>query len=224
MKTWFTIALLLFLGALASSLDAQVYSPRKLTQRVAPQPTAAQNTPAPTGAPAAAPAAPAPAPDPEKVQAAKEETARNVAEFRKQKADEEAAAATNAPGFTVPLLVECKKVEADPHESLQFINLSLTNAAPKAITRITVRMNYFDDRGREIKEWTTRRDLEQPLMAKTTREISQPAYYMPLTTRRVKIDVAEVLFADGSTWKAPENSLAPSPSAEATTAIFWHTN
>ena len=99
---------LILLGALlAESLllltaQAQVYSPRRLTRSIVPQP-GATNAPARPGAPAvqtpsASPARPVTAPaavrivqptvDPAKAKAAKEEALRRTVEFQKKRAEE----------------------------------------------------------------------------------------------------------------------------------------
>jgi hypothetical protein len=109
---------LILLGAVLAELiplpaaTAQIYSPRRITQRIAPQlnqgqtnPTAVKTAPAPPGTvanPATAPAVtgralptrPAvrivqpPPPDPEKVRAAKEAAVRRTVEFQKKRASE----------------------------------------------------------------------------------------------------------------------------------------
>src|SRR5262249_35122570 len=148
----------------AISANAQ-YSARQLTRRVAPQQQPAAPAPAPAPAPVApAPAAtvaPAPMPvqpalrvvqptvDPAQAQAEKDESYRKAAEFRKQKEDAEAseAKADNSadPASKIsPLQIACGKLAIDPRESLQFLNLSLSNSVPKQITRVTMRMVYCD--------------------------------------------------------------------------------
>ncbi|MHC1763531.1 MAG: hypothetical protein AB9869_04375 [Verrucomicrobiia bacterium] len=117
-----TLRLIVF-GALVAELislpaaTAQVYSPRRITQRVAPQvnpaqtnPAAAKVAPAPAGntpATATAPAVssrtqpprpvvrivPPPPQDPAKVRAEKEATTRRVVEFQKKRATEGSASA-----------------------------------------------------------------------------------------------------------------------------------
>ena len=179
------------------------YSARRLTQRIAPQVAPAQ-----TSAPSQAVASPAggviqpQAPiDPEKAKAAKEEALRKTAEFQKKRAEEAAqAAADDADGGRPPLVIECKTVQPDSREALQYLSLSLTNALPKAISKVTMRLVYYDAKGAKIKEWTTQRELGPNLEGKGIMELSQPAYFMPLFAKRVKVEVEDVRFADGTQW------------------------
>ena len=203
---------LMFLGVLfiqsvsLSSVEAQIYSPRRLTQRIAPQLAPGQtNTFRPVATPPTVGAFQMPA-DPAKVQAERDEALRKTVEFRKQRAEEAAASPESESGLKspkfgrVPLVIECKQVQPDPAESLQSINLSLSNTCPKAISRITMRLIYYDATGEKLKEWTTRRELDQPLAGKKTMEFTQPAYFMPFIARRVKVEVKAVRFTDGSEW------------------------
>lgn len=147
--------------------------------------------------------------DPAKLQAEKEEAVRKTEEFRKQRADEDALAkgsGTNTQEVAcAPLTVECRKVEPNSRESLQFITLNLTNSCPAAINRITMHLLYCDSHGEVRKEWTTQRELDHPIDGKTSIELNQPAYFMPLMTRKVKIEVKEVRFSDGKLWMSSAN-------------------
>jgi hypothetical protein len=200
---------LLFFGVqiiqsvLLSPAEAQIYSPRKLTQRIAPQLAPVQtSSPQPVVTGPAVRALQLPA-DPEKAKAEKDEALRKTEEFRNQRAQEasKSAESESAPKIgSAPLMIECKKVQPDPGESLQSINLSLNNTSPKAISRVTMRLIYFDAGGEKLKEWTTRRELDQALEGKRTMELAQPAYFMPFIARRVKVEVKSVRFSDGSEW------------------------
>jgi hypothetical protein len=97
-------------------------------------------------------------------------------------------------------MVDCQAVQPDPRESLQYVNLNLTNNVPKSITRVTMRLVYCDANGQALKEWTTQRELDHNLAGKETEELRQPAYFMPLYTRRVKVEIKQVHFADGTDW------------------------
>jgi hypothetical protein len=139
--------------------------------------------------------------DPEKARAAHEEALRKTAEFQKKRAEEEGADATNSVSQAMaPVAVECKTVHPDPSQSLQFLDLSLTNNLPKAVKRLTMHLIYCDANGATLKEWTTHRELDRDLGGNATMELSQPAYFMPLYSRRVKVQVEDVRFADGTAW------------------------
>lgn len=177
---------------------------RRLTQRIAPQTAPAQP----------GPAAPAPVPqtgprpivvplNPTSTPEEREQAARKAAEFRNQRAAEDAKAAEAAATNTVPpLVIGCSKVEIDPSQSLQTLSLSLTNTVQEPISYVAMDLVYFDEQGMRIKDWVTRRELDVPLRGKGIIELNQPAYHMPLVTRRVKVEVKEVRFADGKTWPA----------------------
>jgi hypothetical protein len=199
---------------------AQAYSPRRLTRRVAPQtaPPAQNNAPAPAPQPAApqpavaqpAPAAPPvqivqPPVDPAQVKAEHEEAAKKAIEFRKKREAEEAEAAKKNTDAKQVLQIVCKPVKPDPTVSLQFVDLSLTNLCSKPISRVTMHFVYFDATGLRLKDWTTRRDLDQPLPGNQAMVLSEPAYFMPLGTKKIQIDPKEVRFADGTEWDAPVN-------------------
>jgi hypothetical protein len=197
---------LIIQSVLLSSVEAQVYSPRRLTQRIAPQLAPGQtNTPRPVVAQPTVAAFQMPA-DPATIQAEKDEALRKTVEFRKQRAEEaaqspESGSEMKSPKFnSTPLVIECKKVQPDPGESLQSISLSLSNTSSKAINRVTMRLIYYDASGEKLKEWTTRRELDQALDGKRTIELIQPAYFMPFVARRVKVEVKSVRFSDGSEW------------------------
>jgi cell fate (sporulation/competence/biofilm development) regulator YmcA (YheA/YmcA/DUF963 family) len=197
---------LIIQSVLLSSIEAQIYSPRRLTQRIAPQLAPGQsNTPCPAVTQPTVATFQQPA-DPATIQAEKDEALRKTAEFRKQRAEEaaqspESGSEVKSPKIdSTPLVIECKKVQPDPEESLQSISLSLSNTCPKAINRVTMRLIYCDASGQKLKEWTTRRELDQALGGKRTMELIQPAYFMPWTARRVKVEVKSVRFSDGSEW------------------------
>jgi hypothetical protein len=80
--------------------------------------------------------------------------------------------------------------------------LSLTNICTKTIKGATLHLVYRDESGVVLKEWTTRREFDHPLESKATAEISQPAYFMPLITRRLEVKVEGVRFTDGTEWLA----------------------
>lgn len=201
MKTTALIAgVLLIQGLWAGSTQGQVMSPRRLTQRIAPQ--TAQPAPPQASVPAnpssPPPAVVQPAPDPEQAQAAKDELARKTAEFRQKRAQEDAAS-TNSVS-SEPLLIRCKPIQPDPNNVLQFLDLTLTNTTTKPITKATLRLVYCDANGQVLKEWTTYKQIDPKLQGQTSREIDEPAYFMPFTTRKVKIEVKDVRFADGTQW------------------------
>jgi hypothetical protein len=183
---------------------AQIYSPRRLTQRIAPL-----LPPAPTNAPRSSVSQTATRPgqapvDPEQQAADRSEAAAKTDQFRKHRVEEESQSPTNdAQGIklpALPLVVECTKCQPDSRESLQFVSLSLSNACSLAINRVTMHLVYFADRGEKLKEWTTYRILDQPLPPATTLEVKQPAFFMPWSTKRVKVEVKEIHFSDGTVW------------------------
>jgi hypothetical protein len=180
---------------------AQVYSPRRLTQRIAPL------LPPPPGS--ASPASPtqgaAPRPvDPEQQAADRAEADRKVAEFRNQRPHDESDSASGKAETngipTAPLIVLGTKCEPRANESMQSISVTLSNAAPAAIRRVRMHLIYYGDPNERPKDWTTQRDLDRPLGSGKTVELEQPAYFMPWTTKHVKIEVKEVEFTDGKTW------------------------
>jgi hypothetical protein len=78
--------------------------------------------------------------------------------------------------------------------------LSVSNLCPKAISRVSMRLIYYDARGEMLKEWTTRREFDRALEGKARMELVQPAYFMPLTTKRVGVEIRDVHFSDGTLW------------------------
>jgi hypothetical protein len=181
--------------------EAQVLSARRLTQRIAPLlPPPPSNGPRPASVPprvvnALPPAKPPPARTGVQTQLAEEPNRPSPAESEPR----------TPPRLGVPLLIECNQVKPDPQQSLQQIELSLTNAAETAVRQLTMRLVYCDSKGEKLKEWITRRELDQPLAAKAAMELSQPAYFMPLTTKRVKVELLGARFADGSEWAPTAN-------------------
>jgi hypothetical protein len=204
---------LILLGALLvpaialRSVPAQVYSPRRLTERIAPQ---TAPSPRPMAPPAAAPPVVMvvqPTVDPVKARADLEEAQRKAVEFQKQRAAEDAQAAQDQPnakvlnGGTPPVTVECQPVHPRPEESVYDLDLSLRNTSSKGISRLKMRLVYYDAAGAKLKEWVTQRDLEPTLPPNRTLELSQPAFFMPMTTTRTaKVLVEGVRFADGTEW------------------------
>jgi len=81
--------------------------------------------------------------------------------------------------------------------------LSLRNTSPKAISRVAMHLVYFGQTGDRLKDWTTRRDLEPPLLSNTSMQLDQPAFYMPFVTKSVKVEVESVRFSDGTEWTPP---------------------
>ena len=110
--------------------------------------------------------------------------------------DESDVKATKGPP---PLVIECHRVEPDPRQSLQFIGLSITNTSSKAISRIGMRLNYFDSTGRKLKDWTTRRELDAPLPPHTAIELDHPAYHA-FDHKDGEGGVVDAHFADGRDW------------------------
>ena len=199
---WAACAAALVLELASLPLRAQVYSPRRLTQRIAPSLPPA-NSAARGSVPAPGVSTTVPV-DPEQQAADRAEAARKTEEFRNQHAQDDAKATDQTNSIpTVPLLIQCNKLETDPGQSLQFLSLSLSNAAPVAIRRVTMHLIYYGDNIAKPQEWTTRRELDRPLPAGRALELDQPAYYMPWTTKRVKVEVKEVEFSDGKTWAPP---------------------
>jgi hypothetical protein len=198
--------------AFSLSLQAQVLSAKRLTQRINPQSASPQQMAPPSvGIQPSMQVMPIPA-DPAKMQAEKEEGLRKAAELRQQRAQEDSESTkgqsdTSALEFEgVPLRIDCKKVEPDPNEVLQSIDLSVTNACRRPITGVVMGLNYFDGRGTKLKEWTTRREFDQALPPKAAVVLAQPAYFMPLFAKRVTVDVKEVRFSDGTLWKPKPGS------------------
>jgi hypothetical protein len=164
-------------------VSAQMYSPRRLTQRINPtapgQPTgAAQGAAAPQLVPGTVP------------------PAKSLTPETPLKAGDEPVPTPQPP----PLTIECKKIEPDPRQSLQSITLTLTNTSAKAVSFVTMRMIYLDDKGTKLKEWTTRRELDPVLPPNSNVELDQPAYYMPLVTKHVKVELEAARFTDGTEW------------------------
>jgi hypothetical protein len=205
-----TIALSVFIWPVQAQMSA-----RRLTQRIAPLlPPPANNAPRPAGAqPGAQPAArPAqPPPDPEQVEADRLEAARKAEDFRKRRAEEDSATAVNKAETSAsrsrraPLLIECKSVAPDSAQSLQSVSLTLSNTCPERITGMAMRLVYYGGKGEKLKEWTTRRELDQPLAGTSGMELNQPAYFMPWTTKRVHVEVKEVRFSNGTLWVQSSN-------------------
>jgi len=189
---------LISLSVCIGTLEAQVSSARKLTQRIAPL-----LPPAPPNAgrgvatqPGVRFVAPVPNPTSSPASGAKVEDELGGAPA---KAAPEPPPAERSP---VPLIIECNTVKPDSRELLQFVSLSLTNTSAKPINRVTMRLLYFAGTGEKLKEWTTRRDLEPPMAGNSAMELTQPAYFMPLVTKRVKVEVVSVRFADSTEWTA----------------------
>ncbi len=196
-RTFWLTATFLSLFCWASLTKAQVYSARKLTQKIAPQPT-----PTPATAPHPAMAQPNVRVVSTPVAAAKT-SAISGASSEKPVAEAEAGETveSGAEGANpVPLIIDSKPVRPNPRESLQDVSLSLTNAAPTAIKNVTMRLIYLDVQGTKLGEWTTRRQIEPPLAGQSTMQLEQPAFYMPQTARRMKVEVTEVGFTDGKVW------------------------
>jgi len=192
------VPLIVLAGAFCLSSEAQVYSARRLTQRVAPQP----GQPAPPAQPASPGAAPAPVIHAPLAPAKSLATVSTNAEAP-QKVDE--AVPTPQPP---PLTIDCKKVQADPNSSLQSIMLTLTNTTPKAVSYVTMHMIYLDNNALRLKDWTTRRELDPPLPPNSSMELDQPAYFMPLVTKRVKVELLGAKFTDGSEWSPGTMTVA----------------
>ncbi len=193
----------------------QVSSPRRLTQRIAPL-----LPPQPTNAPRPAPAVPPPAqggvqpaaPD----RSTRDVTNVNATEPQKAPGNEDASGKSPAEAAITssPVLVQPGPVKIDPDRSLQFIDLTLTNTCPKAITKITLHLTYLDTNGSILKDWTTYRELDRPLPPNSVLELNQPAYFMPLVTKRVEVKAEEVRFADGTEWP-PGPMASPAGKTEA---------
>jgi hypothetical protein len=197
-----TVKTLLFLvgaliaGSMAAPVEAQIYSPRKLTERIAPLlPPPPANT--------VARAIPAPPP---RALFQPVNSSRPTPAASKPLAEDPAAAHANGPESATtdidraPLTVQCTRLKPDPEESLQTIDLCLSNTGSKAVSRVTLHLVYCNEAGEKLKEWTTRREMDQPLSAKAKLELSQPAYFMPFVTRRVKVQVLGARFTDGTEW------------------------
>ena len=187
-------------------VQAQILSARRLTQRIAPL-----LPPPPTNAPrrvviqTPGRVAPSAAVSPESSRTG-----------QRPLAEDPEPAGTNSPAKlieipAVPVVIQCQKVQPDPAESLQTVELSVTNLAPAALTEFTMRLVYLDRTGEKVKEWTTQRELDQPLSGKSAIELSQPAYFMPLITKRVKVEVLSARFADGTEW--PPKTARPTSTA-----------
>jgi hypothetical protein len=187
----------LFAVSILAPAQAQIYSPRKLTQRIAPllppPPSNAMPRPAPT------------VPRSTSTLQASVSPSRAAPASAKPLAEAEPPPAREPdPNLVtidrVPVTVECTALHPDPEESLQTIGLCLSNTCSKAVKSLTMRLIYCDRAGERLKEWTTRRELDQPLAANTKLDLAQPGYFMPLITREVKVQVLGVRFADGSAW------------------------
>jgi hypothetical protein len=198
MNTWkLLVPVVVLAGSFCLSTPAQVYSPRRLTQRIAPQ--TAQPAP---GAPASPGMAPAPVVHAPLAPAKSLANASTNAEAP-QKLDEPVAAPQPPP-----LTIDCKKLEIDPNSSLQSILLTLTNTSAKAVSYVTMHMIYMDNNGLRLKDWTTRRELDPPLPPNTSMELDQPAYFMPLVTKRVKVELLSAKFTDGADWSPGAMTVA----------------
>jgi hypothetical protein len=198
------LAALLINSASFVSVHGQIYSAKRLTQRIAPQLPPAQTSLAQPGAGLPAARVVVPVVPPATSLAISKPAA---TEPETPATEPEAGPATSE---RVPMVIQCAKVQPDPRESLQYVSLSLSNTCTSAINQITMSMTYYDASGLKLKEWKTKRDLNWPLPANKSTELVQPAYFMPLSTRQVKVEVVEARFLDGKEWEKRESaSISP---------------
>jgi hypothetical protein len=100
-----------------------------------------------------------------------------------------------------PVTVHVVKLGDPTPTRMRILRLRLGNPTEREIAEITLRLEYLDDRGNELGRWRTVHTASETLArSASTNEIDVRAFFVPLFTRRARVAVEGVAFADGERW------------------------
>lgn len=105
------------------------------------------------------------------------------------------------PGHNHPLEVQVTTIGGDDGTGLRPLTLRITNRTRKVPKQVRLTLVYLDVKRSRLKEWSTSvYDPQPPLKSNVTVELTQPAFFMPITTVSVVARVDSIRFDDGTEW------------------------